>query len=431
MEQVRGEADRALCAGDAAAALHLYTCLVEASPHDWEARIRVADALDRLGEVDAARTAYQAAGEFAAAGGHPLPAIVAGRALWALDGQSGPGVALLQQVAALYASDSGRVGRRGARVSVPHGIALDERRLANVAPIADRIEAALRVARTAEGVRFPQDLHGVPFLSSLPREAFARVLGLVRLLRLRDGDLVVREGDPGDSLFLCAVGRVVVFKADGRELGRLSEGAIFGEMALLTGAPRGASVRAEGPADVLEIGRKALSDLAAAVPGVGEALDRYRRERLLMNLLQVSPLFRPFSAEQRVDLLHRFEGIEAVEGEVVIRQGEEGRGLYVILDGECEVTRESDGIDVEVARLGPGDVFGEISLLHEVPATATVAVARHATLLALPAEAFRRLIEGVPDLRAYFAELAADRLRRTGNLLGDEVLLQISDGLLL
>ncbi len=428
VDEVKAESSRALAAGDATRALHLQCCIVESAPHDYEARLRIADVLARIGATDAARHAYRGVALFCARAGRPLPAIVAGRVLGALGGAADE---VLDAVATLYSADSPTVAQRGARVSIPMGVRVDQRLLAAVPATLELLSRAAWLAGAEAGVAFPDRLHAIPLLSSLPREGLARALSAMRVHRLPDRASVIREGEPGTSLFLCAGGKLVVFKGeDAKELGRLGEGALFGEMAVLSGGARTASIRTDGDADLLELGRDPLSEIAAALPTVGEALDRYRRERLLQNVLALSPLFRPFSPDQRVQLLHRFEGLEALDGDVLIRQGEEGRGLFIILDGECEVTRADGDIDVTVATLHTGDLFGEIALIHDVPATATVTAAGPATLLVLDGGHFRKLVESVPDLRAYFEGLAGDRLRKTGNLLGDEVLLQVADGLL-
>jgi CRP-like cAMP-binding protein len=182
-------------------------------------------------------------------------------------------------------------------------------------------------------------------------------------------------------------------------------------MALLGTSRRSASVQVLGEADLLEIDRDMVQAIDAEVPGVGSALANLKRERLLQDVLN-APLFTPFPPEQRHELLARFKGLEVDSGTVIIRQGEAGRGLYVLAGGEMEIVREqADGVDVVLAYVGPGGMLGEIALLRERPATATVRASRPSTLLFLPGELFRRLIEGVPELREYFDKLTDERLR--------------------
>jgi small-conductance mechanosensitive channel len=82
-----------------------------------------------------------------------------------------------------------------------------------------------------------------------------------------DGDAIVRQGTPGHSMFAIGSGRaVVVLEPDGREVASLGAGAYFGEMSLLTGEPRTATVRAVGDTSVLEIDADVFRALGASHP---------------------------------------------------------------------------------------------------------------------------------------------------------------------
>jgi CRP-like cAMP-binding protein len=148
-------------------------------------------------------------------------------------------------------------------------------------------------------------------------------------------------------------------RAIGQMRSRLGEGAVFGEMALLSAQPRSASVGCVTEVDLLEVGRQSLASLADELGAVAEALHGFTRERLLGNLMAVSPLFRPFNRMQQRDLLRRFTSHDVSPGTVVINEGEEGRGLFVVLSGELDVSRRTaDGSTVPLGTLKTGDVFG-------------------------------------------------------------------------
>ena len=192
----------------------------------------------------------------------------------------------------------------------------------------------------------------------------------------------------------------------------LERGNFFGEMALLTEQARTASVQVVGEADLLEIDRTTIGRLCAEVPVLNERLDRFARERLLKNLLATSPLFKPFDHQQQMDLLKRFEGHDLEPGTVIIREGDAGQGLFVILLGEVEVSRrDPGGRDKTVAKLGAGEVFGEMSLLGDKPTTATVRTLSRTTIMFLGRDYFRRLVQALPPLRQYFEELSKHRRR--------------------
>src|SRR5207248_6882826 len=141
---------------------------------------------------------------------------------------------------------------------------------------------------------------------------------------------------------------------------RLGAGDFFGERALLHRAPRAATVVAaeKGRVFVLErtdFDRLLASDLATRAR-VEAALD-YRDDLAQM------PLFRDLSPGELDVLLARFEAITAAAGDVIIRHGEPGERFYVVRSGQVEVKRHGAAL----TRLGPGEAFGEIALLLNVP----------------------------------------------------------------
>ena len=171
----------------------------------------------------------------------------------------------------------------------------------------------------------------------------------------------------------------------------------------------------------LELSRESVAVLTREVPSLAVALDKFARERLLKNLLATSPLFRPFNHQQQLDLIRRFDGHEVAAGTVIIREGDAGQGLFVVLAGEVEVSkRQADGGALALARLRAGDVFGEMSLLTNQPTTATVAAALPSTILFLAREYFQRLVQALPAIRQYFEELSQRRDVETRRALGDE-----------
>jgi CRP-like cAMP-binding protein len=270
-------------------------------------------------------------------------------------------------------------------------------------------------------VQYPQQFLPLPLFSELPGEVFGPVVRALRLLRLGPGDHVIREGEPGLAFYLVASGQVRVYANDGKrvvERTRLHEGALFGEMALLTQQPRTASVQVTDEADIFELSRESLRGLTEEAPSLAAALDKFARERLLKNLLATSPLFRPFDRQQQLDLIRRFDGHEVAPGTVIIREGDAGQGLFVVLAGEVEVSkRQANGSELGLARLRAGELFGEMSLLNNQPTTATVRAARPSTILFLAREYFQRLVQALPAMRDYFEELSAHRHLETAHLL--------------
>lgn len=411
---LKQRADRALFDERYLNALQLYTAMVELQPGNLDARLRVGDALLALGEVQRAAVVYTALARNAALAGYPLRALVALKVLSTLEPKLG---VLLHEIAKLYARESFRVGQ-GARRTLPSSNEpLDEAMLSTIpgelttlGNYAQQIAARYQ----SDAVFYPDRLLPIPLLSLLPEREFASVLEVVRVVRLRPDTWVLQQGDVGRSFFVLARGTVEVSTVrDGEHmrLAQLSEGSIFGEMVLLSNATRTASVRTETDCDLLEFDCELLSQATATLQHLSQALSGFARDRLLTNVTMTSPLFRPLDPRQRLDLVRRFISVDATADQQIIREGEQGQGLYVVLRGEVHVSRDVQGARREVAQLGPSEVFGEISLITRDPTSASVRAGQAgASLLFLHRDYFERLVDAVPELRGYFERLSEQRL---------------------
>jgi CRP-like cAMP-binding protein len=244
-----------------------------------------------------------------------------------------------------------------------------------------------------------------PLFSDLSHEAFIELVERCPLRRFEAGDRIIQQGEPGDSFYVICEGRASVLREDdglAHPVAALEAGEFFGEVALLAGGPRTASVYAlTEDTQVLEISGQLLMELARRHPGVAAALKTFCRQRLLSNLLSTSALFRPLEKSERRELATRFRARDSLAGEVVITQGARGDGLYVILAGEVEVLRDG-GV---AGTLGAGDVFGEMSLLDGVPAVATVRTLRRTSLLRLPPSDLDTVLARYPGVRQHLEAL--------------------------
>ena len=106
-------------------------------------------------------------------------------------------------------------------------------------------------------------------------------------------------------------------------------------------------------------------------------------------------------------------------GEVIVRTGEPGLGMYGILDGEVKVEREVDGVVRQVAELGPPQFFAEIAIIDDKPRSATVTATRDSECLLLTRDGFLALARKYPQLTLRLAKVLAERLRATQGQLAE------------
>jgi MFS family permease len=125
-----------------------------------------------------------------------------------------------------------------------------------------------------------------------------------------------------------------------------------------------------------------------------------------LEVLRSLDLFASLPAPELEGLAARLTEVKAAPGTAIVTEGEVGHHLYVIEDGEAEVSRDGH----LVATLGRGDYFGEIALLRHMPRTATVVAKTPATLLSLEREAFLEEVTGHPVVRKTVDVTVQERL---------------------
>jgi len=122
-----------------------------------------------------------------------------------------------------------------------------------------------------------------PLFEGFSQQELVAVIRGLKLLTFAPGDILVAEGGPGDSLFILASGSVKAFvrnpKGQYVKVNELGEGAFFGEIAVLTGKPRTATITAASPCEVLELDRAALDSITASHPRVREILKQFHEQR--------------------------------------------------------------------------------------------------------------------------------------------------------
>jgi cAMP-dependent protein kinase regulator len=422
---LQAQGDAAFRRGQWSAALQAYAGVVKAVPGTLRARFRIADALLNSGRRDLALEVYKAIAGSALETGLPLFGLVASKMVLLLEPEYEDA---LTAAAALYATTGDRLDYH-----LPHGApaAPSDEWCEALALEGDALltEAAQRAVHALENAAKPNRLPGLPLLSHLDESGFMSVLSKTRLRRFADEEVIIREGERGESFFLIADGEVLV-KRDiddddgGVTLAHLHRGSVFGEMALISDDPRHASVIAKGDVDVLEIRRSDLIVAAAQEASVSEALRTFTRERFLRHLTATHPFFSSLTRPQRHEVMERFRIATCPRGEELIREGQHGPGLFLLLGGSAAVSKHAAPERIHLATLRGGDVCGEMSLVGDQPTQATVTAEEELEALFLSHNDFREVIREHPELLRYLAGLTDERLRQNRALLHARGLLE-------
>jgi cGMP-dependent protein kinase 2 len=209
------------------------------------------------------------------------------------------------------------------------------------------------------------------------------------------GEAVFLRNAFGSSLFAIIEGSAAV-EVDSEDPGKtatIEQGSIFGEVGLISGRRRGATVRAATPLIVVELSRSAALKLMATVPAAARAVTRISIERQLLQIFG-SGLTRGDVAE--LVELSQLRTVPA--GEAVMSEGDEDKDIYVIRRGSMTVEKSIGGRSVFLSYVPAGSYVGEMALIDGQPRSATVKAAIRSEVIRLPGDAFARLLARKPEL---------------------------------
>lgn len=260
----------------------------------------------------------------------------------------------------------------------------------------------------------------LPLFSALPKEGLRALVATFEMITVQAGARVIEEGQEGAEAYIVARGELEVLRSGGQEdaapssessawprpadganpivLARLSTGALFGEMALLSRAPRAANVVATRPSILLVAKRDALEAVAEKRPEVGVELAAHCRRRMVANLVRTSPALIAVPASERSTLVERFETRIFEKGDKLVTEGEDAQGLHLVASGEVAVIGHDQNEPVVIAALGAGATVGEVALVLRRKANADVIAVHPTVTLFLPREDFLALVQDHPTI---------------------------------
>jgi CRP-like cAMP-binding protein len=233
-------------------------------------------------------------------------------------------------------------------------------------------------------------IDALPLFEDLPEDALSDLAGRVQLRTVSAGQPVVRQGERAEAFFLVRRGVLQVEEEDPadpdarRVLRSLERGEAFGELALTEGTVRAATVRAVTDGQVFEISKGAFDEILSdsiRVPQFAPTLQAVAELRGLRAFAHLEP-------DEVAEVLEHGTWVNLAPGQAAVEEGDPGDAFYAIQSGQAEVLRGEGRIQA----LGPGDHFGEIALLLDVPRTATVRSLTPVRLFRLDRAGFDRLV---------------------------------------
>jgi sigma-B regulation protein RsbU (phosphoserine phosphatase) len=160
----------------------------------------------------------------------------------------------------------------------------------------------------------------IPFFTDLPQDELDRIMAQLEIVNLKSGEILFREGDPGENMYIVVSGDLEILMAPDTDneliLNRVPQGEYIGEMSLVTGAPRTASVRAHGDVVLLSMSRAQLLDLLHLHPQLASTMVTVLSHRL--DNTNVST-FRDLTEKNR-QLQQAFDELKAAQEQLIEKE---------------------------------------------------------------------------------------------------------------
>ena len=239
-----------------------------------------------------------------------------------------------------------------------------------------------------------------------------------RSVLLADGDVLVEQGDAADNVYFIQSGTVTASKSTSQGevvVGTVDAGQVIGEVTVVAGGLRTATLRASGPVEVLEIERSEFEAWLNGNPEMADSVSDQARERVDRTNVATMVAELMGSSDQALvqQVVDRVEWRRLEAGEVLFRQGDLADAAYFVVGGRLMVlAATSDGSDELIAELGRGEVVGELGLLDRAPRSATVRAVRDTTLAAFSTTMFEELVATSPQMMLNVTRGILTRLRK-------------------
>ena len=258
-------------------------------------------------------------------------------------------------------------------------------------------------------------------LSTLTQDQLVEVSRNIAPQIFQPNSAIIRQGERGDKFYILLNGQADVYlnMPGGSELlvNHIKPGQYFGEMALLGGGVRAATVKAstEGPVSVMALDEKAFNSLIDDSRSLREELmGLVERRNTYLHLQTLSSL------DENVlgSILKNTEPIIYEEGHEIIKQGDVGDTFYLLLDGQVDIlVKDERGGELLVNQLSRGSYFGEMALMGNRRRNATVRVSKghSAKLIELGVQEFDQLEDSSEVFQTQVYDAAGARKRQLEN----------------
>jgi CRP-like cAMP-binding protein/Fe-S-cluster-containing hydrogenase component 2/thioredoxin reductase len=247
----------------------------------------------------------------------------------------------------------------------------------------------------------------LPIFEPLTTVQLRELLGSAEIHYKQPGEVVFEKNDFTNSFFSIIDGEVDIYvnQANPDEVVTIGIGQFFGEMGLIAGRRRTATVKAHTNCLLLEVPRNPMIRLQRSVPQIKRAIDEVAIVR------QIRMYLAPKVDEHLLDEVVRTSEIVAFKpNEVLIEEGANDNSVYLLRTGSVTISRKLGGKDTVLSYVPAGNYVGEMALLTKRPRSATVKAAVATEAIKIDSAAFRALVDKDTGLRSQVESKLKSRL---------------------
>ena len=221
------------------------------------------------------------------------------------------------------------------------------------------------------------------------------------------GDVVFEKNDYTNSFYVVLDGSVAVMIDENDPSKRIiiGLGNYFGEMGLISGRRRTATIKAESNCVLIEIPRRTMIKVRGNSPEVRQALDREAAIRQIQTYIAPD-----VPRDDLIEIANSSEIKSYKTGEVIFNEGDEADALHLIRKGSVSVSKRLGGRSVVLNYVASGNYVGEMGLISDAPRSASVTAAVASETIRIDGSAFKNLMASNPKLRATVEEKFSDRI---------------------
>ena len=236
-------------------------------------------------------------------------------------------------------------------------------------------------------------------------------------MHMAKGECLCRQGEPCDALYMVLSGELEARIADAsgveRTVGVIVPGQPIGEIQILTGENRTATVCARTDVALLLFTRQIIEKISSRYPEVPELLMRIVRRRLRRNhMAKALPgLFGPMDEEKFQAIESQGVWIQLQGGDSLFRQNDDSDSLYILVSGRLQAIIEEGSTRRMVGEISPGETVGEMAFFTAEPRSASIVAVRDSELLEFNRPVFESIVRDDPRVVMNIIQVTIKRLR--------------------